>query len=128
MAAKKSARGARITDFKSLKWCLNNLDDQMLDEADKMPFDLAKFGEFLDVLNEQEGMEFKFGWDAYSGCSQMTLIGAWKGFRNTGHAISARSDAGFEDCARLLSFKYDIIAQRDLPSVFEETTKRRKRG
>lgn len=128
MSAKKPAQRQRIKDFSNLVWCLNNLSDSDLDKADAMAFDLERFGEWLDLLVERDGMEFKFGWDTYSNTWQGTLMGAWQGFTNSSHAVSARSSGGFADVARLLVFKFDAIAQGDLPSIAEEKSSRRKRG
>jgi len=126
--AKKKVSRSRIADFRALKWVLNNLEEKELDAADAMDFDVIRFAEWLEILVEKEGFDFKFGWDVFAGCFQMTLIGAWTGFVNTGYAVSARSDAGFEDCARLLVFKVETIALRDLSSVYSEQPRRPKRG
>lgn len=118
----------RLSDFKGLKWVLNNLTEGELVQADAMDFDLARFSEWLETLIEKEGLDFKFGWDAYSKSYQMTLVGAWKGFVNSGYALSSRSDQGFEDCARLLVFKAETIALRDFSSVYSEEPRRPRRG
>lgn len=128
MTKKKPVTRKRLSSFTGLKWTLNNLTEDDLERADAMDFDLERFGEWLDILIDQQGMEFKFAFDAYSKCPQMTLIGAWEGYPNSNYAISARSSDGFADCARLLVFKFDVIAQGDLAAVFVEPTNRRMRG
>lgn len=128
MASKKTVKKDRFTDWKNLVWVLNNLSDKELDLADAMEFDLERFGEWLDLVIDRDGMEFKFGWDTYSGTWQGTLMGAWKGYPNAGHAVSARSSGGFADVARLLVYKYVELALENLPSVAEEKPTRRRRG
>lgn len=128
MSNKKAGTKKERVDFKTLVWVLNNLTEDDLDRADAMDFDLERFGEWLDTLIDREGLEFKFGWDSYSNTWQGTLMGAWKGFRNSSHAVSARSSGGFSDVARLLVFKFDAIAQGDLPAMAEVKEKRRQRG
>lgn len=128
MTKNKKSKRQRITDFANMTWVLNNLTNDELDQADAMEFDLERFGEWLDMLIERDGMEFKFGWDNYSSTWQATLMGAWQGFRNSGYALSARSSAGFADCARLVVFKYDTICVGDMPAVAGEVKEARKRG
>lgn len=128
MAKKKSTEREKITNFSSIKWAINNLTEKELSAADDLEFDIARFAEWLDVLIDNEGLDFKFGWDTYSKCFQMSLMGLYKGFPNSEYAVSARSDVGFEDCARLLVFKFDTIANRDLSTVYEEVRRGSKRG
>ena len=128
MAKRKPTKKDRLDDFRNLTWVLNNLTEGELTEADSTEFDVERFGEFLDICIHEHGMDFRFTWDAYSNSYQATLVGAWKGYPNAGYAVSARSDRGFADCALLLAFKFDRIADRDLGSVADERPSRRKRG
>lgn len=117
----------KFADWKNTKWVLNNLDDEQLAAIDSMEFDTGRYLDWLAHLVDN-GMELKLGWDSYSNCYQATLTGAWKGYPNTGYAVSARSDEDFEDCVKILWGKYEFIAQGDLASCYEKPPKRGKRG
>ena len=82
MPRKRSTKRERFTDWKNLNWVLNNLSEEQLGMVDSLPFDMARFAEWLDDRIESDGMEFKFSWDTYSETWQAQLIGAWKGFPN----------------------------------------------
>lgn len=125
---KKSGKRKKFVDWKNTKWCLNNLDDDMLAQIDSMHFDTERYMDWVSHLVDN-GMELKLGFDDWSECYVGTLIGGWEGFVNTGYAVSARSDEDFVDVIKILWGKYEFIAQGDLSAVYETPPKKsRKRG
>lgn len=126
---KASDDGKRIkfTDWKNTKWVLNNLDDEQIAKIDAAEFDTGRYLDWLSYLVDN-GMEIKLGYDDWSKCYQATITGAWENFLNTGYAVSARSDEGFEDALKILWGKFEFIAQGDLAACYEKKPKRSKRG
>jgi len=121
----KAERREKFDDYKNAKWVLNNLNDDQLAEMDTMPFDVGRYLDWCAHLVDN-GCEVKLTWDSYSNCYQGNVFGAWLGFTNTGHGISARSD-DFEDIIKILWFKFEYLCEGDLTKAVEPT-RTKKRG
>lgn len=129
MASKKSPKPRkRITDFKSLKWVMNNLSETDLAHVDAMSVDPERMYEWIETLVTEQGMDCSVRWDTYSKCLQVNLVGAWQGFPNTGYAVSARSSLGMLDALKILYWKYAEICHDELSSVYEERRSGPRRG
>lgn len=126
-SAEKSKKREKFLDWKNTKWVLNNLDDEQLAVLDSTPFDTARYMDWFSHLVDN-GIELKIGYDNWSECYQATITGAYNGFVNTGYACSARSDDGFEDCIKILWFKFEYLCNGDMSQAYEKTPKRGKRG
>lgn len=124
---KVQGKRKKFTDWKGTKWVLNNLDDEQIALIDNTEFDAGRYMDWVTYLVDN-GMKLTLDYDDWSECYQATLLGAWEGFPNTGYAVSARSDDGYEDCLKILWGKYEFIAQGDLASCYEKPKSKRKRG
>jgi len=125
---KKSNARSRISDFKGLKWVMNNLTDDDLAHVDAMSVDPERMYEWLDVLVSDHGMDVSVRWDTYSKCLQVNLVGAWKGFPNEGYAVSARSSLGMLDALKILYWKYAEICHDELATAYEDKSSGPHRG
>jgi len=132
MATKKKTKGqsdkrVKIQDWKSIKWVLNNLDDDTLSQIDATEFDTERYLDWIAHLVDN-GFVINFGWDDWSKCYQVTATCSFEGFANSGYAVSARSDEDFVDAVKILWGKIEFVANFDLPSTYEKTPTRSKRG
>lgn len=124
---KTTGKRKKFVDWKNTRWVLNNLDDEQIAIIDATDFDTGRYMDWFSHLIDN-GMKLTMDYDDWSECYQATLLGAWDGYPNTGYAVSARSDDGFEDCVKILWGKYEFIAQGDLAACYEKPKKRGKRG
>jgi len=120
----KPKKREKFQDFKNTKWVLNNLDDTQLLLMDNTEFDMSRSLEWIERLVD-DGMEFKFTFDTWSSCYQANVFGAFLGFKNTGYAVSARSDT-FEDVIKILWFKIEYLCEGDLTQAYEAPKSKRR--
>jgi len=112
--------------FDSIIWVLNNLTENELASHDAKP---RTAQEILDASNEmiEDGFQFSWKFDTYSGARQVSAMCLFQDHMNTGLAISARGDA-VQDCMSILLYKYYNIAKRDLRAFTDVIPKGVMRG
>jgi hypothetical protein len=122
MAAKKKRNNlSQKIDFNDWIWCIDNLSKSQLElfdsEVDKWVGDISYFNAMIE-----DGFQITVKHDNYNNCKQASGICQFKGYDNSGLAISARSDDA-EDALGILFFKYFKLADRDLRGFSEKVPK-----
>jgi len=117
----------KFQDWKNTRWVMNNLNEEQLAAMDETPFDAARAFDWFAHLVDN-GVDVKMSWDDWSQCYSMTIQGAFLGFVNAGYACSARSPEGYEDCTKILWYKFEYLANGDMSQAYEKAPKRGKRG
>lgn len=116
----------KITDYKSIKWVLNNINDEQLAAIDALPVDVERMFDWIAHLIDH-GIDLKVSWDDWSKCYQLTITGNYEGFLNSGYAMSARSD-DMSDGFKILYGKFEFLCNGDMSTMYEQQTKRARRG
>jgi len=124
---KEGLKRKRFEDWTNTKWVMNNLDENQLALMDATEFDVAKYVDWFNHLVEH-GIDIKLGWDNYSYCFQATLQGSYHNYPNCGYACSARSSEGFEDCIKILWFKFEYLCDGDMAQAYVDPPKGKRRG
>lgn len=112
--------------YTDISYVINNLPPKDLKVVDDMDVTTEHINNFLEETIENGG-SFKFSWDFYSDCPQLTLTFGLKGFDNSGYAVSARGK-DFEHCVKILMYKYFEVAQGALHALSEVAQNRPKYG
>lgn len=118
MAKKKRSENEKI-DYKDYQWVVDNLSEAQLAAHDKNPRTPEKFFEIIDTIID-DGGQISFKKDTYNDCLMVSLIFGITGYKNSGYCTSARGSDS-RDCLSILLYKYQDVAQGDLPSIATET-------
>lgn len=104
-------------DFRDIVWCVNNLPKADMDVIDGMEVPLTDIVSFFDE-QISNGATFKFDIDDYSDMPSLKMMFLKTGFPNSTYAMSARG-TDFEDCARILIYKFEAVAKGKLYELTE---------
>lgn len=111
--------------YKDWVWVIDNLTKEQMTLHDATPPNAENIIDGLHGLLEA-GFKITLKEDSYNKCWQCNAVCDETGYRNSGLAISARSD-DTEDALSILMYKYFVVAEGDL-TAFADAAPRGVRG